>query len=84
MHLFMSFLRYHPFYNGSNPLALEAFVAEQVDGVRPHPDSRANHLYESTYKEICLMHYQQLPLLKFILKGGLPTTIKSRLEAFRR
>jgi len=27
MHVFMSFLGYHPFYNGSNPLALEAFVA---------------------------------------------------------
>jgi len=88
--------RMHRLYElseGTIPLygspALEAFVAGSVDGVRqPMIPDRANHLaLWSTYKEIFdaqQIFYQQLPLLKFILKGGLPTTTQSRLEAFRR
>jgi len=76
-----------PFYNGSNPLALEAFVAGASGWcTAAHnliPELTIS-LYESTYKgnlfDAQQIFYQQLPLLKFILKGGLPTTIKAGLK----
>ncbi|MGF6593856.1 dihydrodipicolinate synthase family protein [Pseudomonas sp. 2835] len=75
-----------PFYNGCNPLALEAFVA----GASGWCTAAANlipalnqQLYQavqandlSTAKAV---FYRQLPLLEFILKGGLPATIKAGL-----
>ncbi|NUT85510.1 dihydrodipicolinate synthase family protein [Pseudomonas corrugata] len=75
-----------PFYNGCNPLALEAFAAgakgwctaapnlipqlnlDLYDAVLANDLSRARALF-----------YRQLPLLDFILKGGLPATIKAGL-----
>jgi 4-hydroxy-tetrahydrodipicolinate synthase len=76
-----------PFYNGSNPLALEAFIAGASGWCTAAPNLISDwtlRLYEN-----CAMgnlsgarkvFYAQLPLLQFILKGGLPTTIKAGLR----
>lgn len=75
-----------PFYNGCNPLALEAFVA----GASGWCTAAANLIPElnlSLYHAVAAgdlrqaraLFYRQLPLLDFILKGGLPATIKAGL-----
>ncbi|MFJ9990275.1 dihydrodipicolinate synthase family protein [Pseudomonas putida] len=75
-----------PFYNGCNPLALEAFVA----GAKGWCTAAANlipqlnlQLYQAVLdadlKQAQALFYRQLPLLDFILKGGLPATIKAGL-----
>ncbi|MFM0502117.1 dihydrodipicolinate synthase family protein [Paraburkholderia caffeinilytica] len=80
-----------PFYNGSNPLALEAFAAGAAGWCTAAPNliPQLNiDLYKASMSGDALaarqIFYQQLPLLKFILKGGLPTTIKAglRLQGF--
>ncbi|MNG78107.1 4-hydroxy-tetrahydrodipicolinate synthase [compost metagenome] len=76
-----------PFYNGCNPLALEAFVA----GAKGWCTAAANlipalnqRLYQAVLagdlEQARVLFYRQLPLLDFILKGGLPATIKAGLE----
>ncbi|HGM5582468.1 TPA: dihydrodipicolinate synthase family protein [Pseudomonas putida] len=76
-----------PFYNGCNPLALEAFVA----GAKGWCTAAANlipqlnlQLYQAVIdadlKQAQALFYRQLPLLDFILKGGLPATIKAGLS----
>lgn len=76
-----------PFYNGCNPLALEAFVA----GAAGWCTAAANlipelnlRLYQAVQagelEQAKALFYRQLPLLDFILKGGLPATIKAGLE----
>ena len=76
-----------PFYNGCNPLALEAFVA----GATGWCTAAANlipelnlRLYQAVrsgeLEQAKALFYRQLPLLDFILKGGLPATIKAGLE----
>lgn len=75
-----------PFFNGCNPLALEAFVA----GASGWCTAAANLIPElnlSLYQAVAAgdlqqaraLFYRQLPLLDFILKGGLPATIKAGL-----
>ncbi|MGH8482985.1 MAG: dihydrodipicolinate synthase family protein [Pseudomonas sp.] len=75
-----------PFYNGCNPLALEAFVA----GASGWCTAAANlipELNQSLYKAVLAndlktakaVFYRQLPLLDFILKAGLPATVKAGL-----
>ncbi|WP_433884496.1 dihydrodipicolinate synthase family protein [Pseudomonas vranovensis] len=75
-----------PFYNGCNPLALEAFVA----GASGWCTAAANlipALNQQLYQAVQTndlgtakaVFYRQLPLLEFILKGGLPATIKAGL-----
>ncbi|MCE1114568.1 MULTISPECIES: dihydrodipicolinate synthase family protein [Pseudomonas] len=75
-----------PFYNGCNPLALEAFVA----GAKGWCTAAANlipELNQRLYQAVLAgdltqaraLFYRQLPLLDFILKGGLPATIKAGL-----
>ncbi|MCO7518412.1 MULTISPECIES: dihydrodipicolinate synthase family protein [unclassified Pseudomonas] len=75
-----------PFYNGCNPLALEAFVA----GAAGWCTAAANlipELNQQLYKAVLAgeleqakaLFYRQLPLLEFILKGGLPATTKAGL-----
>ncbi|QXI40593.1 dihydrodipicolinate synthase family protein [Pseudomonas xantholysinigenes] len=75
-----------PFYNGCNPLALEAFVA----GATGWCTAAANlipalnqQLYQAVLagelEQAKALFYRQLPLLEFILKGGLPATIKAGL-----
>lgn len=76
-----------PFYNGCNPLALEAFAAGAVGWCTAAPNLIAN-LNGDLYKAILAnelgsarqLFYKQLPLLDFILKGGLPATIKAGLR----
>ncbi|MFJ5298685.1 dihydrodipicolinate synthase family protein [Pseudomonas sp. NPDC088368] len=77
-----------PFYNGSNPLALEAFAAGAKGWCTAAPnlipqlnlDLYAAVLANDLHKARALF-YRQLPLLDFILKGGLPATIKAGLSA---
>jgi 4-hydroxy-tetrahydrodipicolinate synthase len=76
-----------PFYNGSNPLALEAFAAGATGWCTAAPNLIPEwtlRLYEASVagdlKQAREVFYKQLPLLQFILKGGLPTTIKAGLK----
>ncbi|HTJ95641.1 MAG TPA: dihydrodipicolinate synthase family protein, partial [Pararobbsia sp.] len=80
-----------PFYNGSNPLALEAFSAGATGWCTAAPNlipKLTIDLYEATRRgdlpTARELFYRQLPVLEFILKGGLPTTIKAglRLKGF--
>ncbi len=75
------------FYNGSNPLALAAFVA----GARgwctaaPHLIPKLNlELYEAIQRGDLAgarrSFYRQLPLLRFIVAHGLPRAITAALE----
>ncbi|MDR0277477.1 MAG: dihydrodipicolinate synthase family protein [Paucimonas sp.] len=76
-----------PYYNGCNPLALEAFVA----GASGWCTAAANlipALNQQLYRAVLgndlerarELFYRQLPLLDFILKGGLPATVKAGLK----
>lgn len=76
-----------PFYNGSNPMALEAFVAGATGWCTAAPNlipALNQQLYEAVrdgrLAEAQDVFYRQLPLLDFILKSGLPTTIKAGLD----
>jgi 4-hydroxy-tetrahydrodipicolinate synthase len=76
-----------PFYNGCNPLALEAFAAGAKGWCTAAPNliPRLNlDLYAATLAgdlpRARELFYRQLPLLDFILKGGLPATIKAGLR----
>lgn len=76
-----------PFYNGSNPLALEAFAAGASGWCTAAPNIIPQwplKLYQAFQKNDLPrardVFYEQLPLLEFILKGGLPTTIKAGLK----
>lgn len=80
-----------PFYNGSNTLALAALSAGATGWCTATPNLNAA-LPLALYKAISTgdltaarQHFfKQLPLLQFIMKGGLPTTIKAglRLQGF--
>ncbi|CRI56997.1 dihydrodipicolinate synthase family protein [Pseudomonas sp. CCOS 191] len=76
-----------PFYNGCNPLALEAFVAGATGwctaaaNLIPELNLRLYQAVQSgELEQAKALFYRQLPLLDFILKGGLPATIKAGLE----
>ncbi|MCK3825760.1 MULTISPECIES: dihydrodipicolinate synthase family protein [Pseudomonas] len=76
-----------PFYNGCNPLALEAFAAGAKGWCTAAPNliPQLNlDLYQAVLandlNKARELFYRQLPLLQFILKGGLPTTIKAGLR----
>jgi len=76
-----------PFYNGCNPLALEAFVAGAKGWCTAAPNliPQLNlDLYDAVLSndlnQAQALFYRQLPLLEFILKGGLPATIKAGLR----
>ncbi len=76
-----------PFYNGSNPLALEALAAGASGWCTAAPNIIPQwplKLYEAFQNNDLPLardvFYKQLPLLEFILKGGLPTTIKAGLK----
>ncbi|NIF18849.1 dihydrodipicolinate synthase family protein [Pantoea sp. Cy-639] len=75
-----------PFYNGCNPLALEAFVAGATGwctaaaNLIPELNLRLYQAVQSgELEQAKALFYRQLPLLDFILKGGLPATIKAGL-----
>lgn len=76
-----------PFFNGSNPLALEAFAAGAVGWCTAAPNLIPQwpmRLYEACVQGDMVaareLFYRQLPVLQFILKGGLPTTVKAGLR----
>lgn len=76
-----------PFYNGCNPLALEAFAAGAKGWCTAAPNliPQLNlDLYQAVLandlNKARELFYRQLPLLQFILKGGLPTTVKAGLR----
>jgi 4-hydroxy-tetrahydrodipicolinate synthase len=76
-----------PFYNGCNPLALEAFVAGAKGWCTAAPNLIAAHtldlyhaILEGDLPGARESFYRQLPMLEFILKGGLPATIKAGLR----
>ncbi len=76
-----------PFYNGCNPLALEAFAAGAKGWCTAAPNliPQLNlDLYQAVLaNDLNLareLFYRQLPVLDFILKGGLPATIKAGLR----
>ncbi|WP_338724616.1 dihydrodipicolinate synthase family protein [Pseudomonas tolaasii] len=76
-----------PFYNGCNPLALEAFAAGAKGWCTAAPNliPQLNlDLYDAVLANDLTkareLFYRQLPLLEFILKGGLPATVKAGLR----
>jgi 4-hydroxy-tetrahydrodipicolinate synthase len=76
-----------PFYNGCNPLALEAFAAGAKGWCTAAPNliPQLNlYLYAAVLandlSKARALFYRQLPLLDFILKRGLPATIKAGLR----
>ncbi|MBI6613654.1 dihydrodipicolinate synthase family protein [Pseudomonas simiae] len=76
-----------PFYNGCNPLALEALAAGAKGWCTAAPNLIPElnlALYEAVLANDLTqareVFYRQLPLLDFILKGGLPATIKAGLR----
>lgn len=78
-----------PFYNGSNPLALEAFCAGAAGWCTAAPNLLGDlpkQLYLAVsgkdLKKAQTLFYKQLPVLSFIVKGGLPKTVKAGLNLF--
>ncbi len=76
-----------PFYNGANHLALEALAAGASGWCTAAPnllDDRPRILFEHMRKgrlgEARELFYRLLPLLRFIVVGGLPTTVKAGLR----
>jgi len=67
-----------PFYNGCNPLALEALCAGASGWCTAAP--LIEYVKNSDLSQAQKSFYQQLPLLRFIVNGGLPKTIKAGLE----
>lgn len=75
-----------PFFNGSNPLAFQALVAGATGWCTAAPGLIPQHcldLYaavsDGKLDEARELIGQMLPLLEFILTGGLPTTVKAGL-----
>jgi 4-hydroxy-tetrahydrodipicolinate synthase len=76
-----------PFFNGCNPLALEALCAGASGWCTAAPNLIARDnlmlwdcVQQGDLKAARDVFYRQLPLLRFILKGGLPATVKSGLS----
>jgi 4-hydroxy-tetrahydrodipicolinate synthase len=76
-----------PFYNGSNPMALEAFNAgakgwcTAAPNLRPQPCVDLYDAVRAGDRARAEAIYADLaPLLRFIVAGGLPTTVKGGLE----
>ncbi len=77
-----------PFYNGSNPLALEALCAGAAGWCTAAPNLIPQLTLDlfaaverGALEKARALFYRQLPVLEFILKGGLPTTVKAGLRA---
>jgi 4-hydroxy-tetrahydrodipicolinate synthase len=75
------------FYNGCNPLALEAFAAGATGWCTAAANlipAQVLELYRAAqagdFDTARRVFYQQLPVLQFILRGGLPTTVKAGLS----
>ncbi len=75
------------FYNGSNPLALDAFVAGARGWCTAAPNLIPElnlALYDAVQRgnlaEALAVFRKQLPLLQFIVAGGLPRTVAAGLK----
>ena len=76
-----------PFYNGSNPLILDALTAGASGWCTAAPNLRPQpclDLYAATqagdYDGAKAIYEDLSPLLRFIVAGGLPTTVKAGLN----
>jgi 4-hydroxy-tetrahydrodipicolinate synthase len=76
-----------PFYNGSNPLILDALTAGASGWCTAAPNLRPQpclDLYAATqagdYDAAKAIYDDLSPLLRFIVAGGLPTTVKAGLD----
>lgn len=76
-----------PFYNGSNPMALAALAAGAAGWCTAAPNLNARlplALYDamraSDLDTARAVFHRQLPLLQFIVSGGLPVTVKAGLR----
>jgi 4-hydroxy-tetrahydrodipicolinate synthase len=76
-----------PFYNGSNPLILDALTAGASGWCTAAPNLRAQpclDLYAAAqagdYAAAKAIYEDLSPLLRFIVAGGLPTTVKAGLN----
>lgn len=76
-----------PFYNGCNPLALEALCAGASGWCTAAPNllgqlpqQLIQHVKNGNLNQAQKSFYQQLPLLRFIVSGGLPKKIKAGLQ----
>jgi 4-hydroxy-tetrahydrodipicolinate synthase len=76
-----------PFYNGSNPLILDALTAGASGWCTAAPNLRPQpclDLYAATqagdYGTAKTIYDDLSPLLRFIVAGGLPTTVKAGLN----
>jgi 4-hydroxy-tetrahydrodipicolinate synthase len=76
-----------PFYNGSNPLILDALTAGASGWCTAAPNLRPQpclDLYAATqagdYDGAKVIYEDLSPLLRFIVAGGLPTTVKAGLN----
>jgi len=76
-----------PFYNGSNPLVLEALIAgasgwcTAAPCLRPAPVIALYEAFAAGETDRAREIYDELlPLLRFIVAKGLPTAVKSGLE----
>jgi 4-hydroxy-tetrahydrodipicolinate synthase len=76
-----------PFYNGSNPLILDALTAGASGWCTAAPNLRSQpclDLYAATqagdYAAAKAIYEDLSPLLRFIVAGGLPTTVKAGLN----
>ncbi|WP_422742598.1 dihydrodipicolinate synthase family protein [Mycobacterium sp. WMMD1722] len=76
-----------PFYNGSNPLVLDALFegaagwCTAAPNLRPQPCLDLLAAAQAGNRALAQRIYDDLaPLLRFIVAGGLPTTVKAGLE----
>ena len=76
-----------PFYNGANHLALEALAAGAAGWCTAAPnlldDAPARlwaHVLAGEIDQARTLFYELLPVLQFIVRGGLPTTVKAGLR----
>jgi 4-hydroxy-tetrahydrodipicolinate synthase len=77
-----------PFFNGSNPLAFQALAAGAVGWctaapclIPRHCLSLWNKMQAGETQEARREFRDMLPILEFILRGGLPGTVKAGLRA---
>ena len=77
-----------PFYNGCNPLALEAIAAgargwctAAPNLIDELPAEIFNAMVDNKLESARKIFYRTLPLLRFIVSGGLPVTVKAGLIA---
>lgn len=80
-----------PFYNGSNPLVLQALTAGAAGWCTAAPNLRPQpclDLYEAVTAgdpaRAQAIYADLAPLLRFIVDGGLPTTVKAGLDLLGR